>query len=194
MSAKRSSAKGTAVIIATDRVSSFRGRSSGSQTRPALLLKKQASNISASTDANGNTIVYGYAQYDIGYEYFYAVANKAAKNIGTLYPADYCRWVYFHISTGTIYSPSPVDFHKLCNIDIPPIQTVLQYMYLHYKENPSAYEVLKICGYSTEHFCRRFKNTTGKTHTHFFNQTVKQKRLPLDNRFMLQIIICTCAF
>lgn len=40
-------------------------------------------NISASTDADGNTIVYGYAQYDIGYEYFYAVANKAAKKIGT---------------------------------------------------------------------------------------------------------------
>lgn len=40
-------------------------------------------NITAGTDEQGNTIVYGYARYDIGYEYFYAVANKAAKKIGT---------------------------------------------------------------------------------------------------------------
>lgn len=53
--------------------------------------------------------------------------------------------------------------------ELSPIQTGLQYMYLHYKENPSAYEVSKICGYSTEHFCRQFKSTTGKTYTHFLN-------------------------
>ena len=53
--------------------------------------------------------------------------------------------------------------------ELSPIQTGLQYMYLHYKENPSAYEVSKVCGYSTEHFCRQFKSTTGNTYTHFLN-------------------------
>lgn len=53
--------------------------------------------------------------------------------------------------------------------ELSPIQTGLQYIYLHYRENPSVEEVSKKCGYSTEHFCRQFKNTTGKTYTRFIN-------------------------
>ncbi len=52
---------------------------------------------------------------------------------------------------------------------LSPIQKALQYLFQHYRENPSSEKMAKICGYSESHFCRQFKSITQKTYVEFLN-------------------------
>lgn len=79
---------------------------------------------------------------------------------------------------------------------LSPIQKALQYLFQHYRENPSSEEMAKICGYSESHFCRQFKNLTQKTYIEFLN-TLKlnyAKVLLLSDNLPIIEVADICGF
>lgn len=68
-----------------------------------------------------------------------------------------------------ILSQSEKETSSETDIDLPPIQASMKYIFSHYKENISLADVAKLCGFSESYFCRQFKLTTGKTYVEFIN-------------------------
>lgn len=55
------------------------------------------------------------------------------------------------------------------NSELNRIQKGIKYLFGHFRENPTAEEIAKISGYSTDYFCKQFKSITGKTYVEFLN-------------------------
>lgn len=66
-----------------------------------------------------------------------------------------------------ILRKNELEHPEAFKMSLDPMQKVIQYLFLHYGENPTCEEMAKICGYSESYFCRQFKKLTKKTYVEF---------------------------